>query len=409
MKKVEERFLEYVKIDTKSDDSTRVTPSTKGQLVLGEKLASELKEIGLEDVHIDEFGYVYATLRANTENKNIPTIGFVSHMDTAPDMSGKDVKPQIIENYQGQDIVLNEEFKVYLSPKSSPELKNYIGKTLITTDGTTLLGADDKAGLAEIMTAMEYLINHPEIKHGDIKVGFTPDEEIGEGADHFNVEEFAADFAYTMDGGAVGELEYENFNACTVKINITGRNVHPGYAKNKMINSIMVAHEFMTKLPLEEVPEKTSGYEGFVHVMDVKGCIESASMVAIIRDFFEDKYIARQELFRNIEKELNAKYGEGTVRVEIVESYKNMKEKVEPVMHVVDNAKKAMEMANIVPNVRPIRGGTDGARLSFMGLPTPNIFAGGENFHGRHEFVAIESMEKAVETIINIVKIYGEN
>ncbi|MGL5633513.1 MAG: peptidase T [Sarcina sp.] len=409
MKKVQERFLEYVKIDTKSDDSTRVTPSTKGQLVLGEKLANELKEIGLQDVHIDEFGYVYATLPANTENNNIPTIGFVSHMDTAPDMSGKDVKPQIIENYQGQDIVLNEEFKVYLSPKSSPELKNYIGKTLITTDGTTLLGADDKAGLAEIMTAMEYLINHPEIKHGDIKIGFTPDEEIGEGADHFNVEEFAADFAYTMDGGAVGELEYENFNACTVKINITGRNVHPGYAKNKMINSIMVAHEFMTKLPLDEVPEKTSGYEGFVHVMDVKGCIESASMVAIIRDFFEDKYMARQELFRNIEKELNDKYGEGTVKVEIIESYKNMKEKVEPVMHIVENAKKAMEMANIIPNVRPIRGGTDGARLSFMGLPTPNIFAGGENFHGRHEFVAIESMEKAVETIINIVKIYGEN
>ncbi|MGL5820125.1 MAG: peptidase T [Sarcina sp.] len=409
MKKVQERFLEYVKIDTKSDDSTRVTPSTKGQLVLGEKLANELKEIGLQDVHIDEFGYVYATLPANTENKNIPTIGFVSHMDTAPDMSGKDVNPQIIENYQGQDIVLNEEFKVYLSPKSSPELKNYIGKTLITTDGTTLLGADDKAGLAEIMTAMEYLINHPEIKHGDIKIGFTPDEEIGEGADHFNVEEFAADFAYTMDGGAVGELEYENFNACTVKINITGRNVHPGYAKNKMINSIMVAHEFMTKLPLDEVPEKTSGYEGFVHVMDVKGCIESASMVAIIRDFFEDKYMARQELFRNIEKELNDKYGEGTVKVEIIESYKNMKEKVEPVMHIVENAKKAMEMANIIPNVRPIRGGTDGARLSFMGLPTPNIFAGGENFHGRHEFVAIESMEKAVETIINIVKIYGEN
>ncbi|MGL4654281.1 MAG: peptidase T [Sarcina sp.] len=409
MKKVQDRFLEYVKLDTKSDESTRVTPSTKGQLVLGEKLAGELKEIGLSDVHIDEFGYVYATLPANTDAKDIPTIGFVAHMDTAPDMSGKDVKPQIIENYQGQDIVLNEELKVYLAPSSSPELKNYIGKTLIATDGTTLLGADDKAGLAEIMTAMEYLINHPEIKHGDIKVGFTPDEEIGEGADHFNVEKFAADFAYTMDGGHVGELEYENFNACTVKIDITGRNVHPGYAKNKMINSIMVAHEFMLELPLEEVPEKTSGYEGFIHIMDVKGCIEKASMVAIIREFEECKYTARQELFKEIEETLNAKYGEGTVKVEIIESYKNMKEKVEPVMHIVESAKKAMEMADIVPHVRPIRGGTDGARLSFMGLPCPNIFAGGENFHGRHEFVAIESMEKAVETIVNIVKIYGKN
>lgn len=408
MKKVQDRFLEYVKIDTKSDESTRVTPSTKGQLVLGDMLLNELKEIGLSDVYKDEFGYVYATLKANTDEK-IPAIGFIAHMDTAPDMSGKDVKPQIIENYQGQDIVLNEELKVYLSPKSSPELKNYIGKNLITTDGTTLLGADDKAGLAEIMTAMEYLINHPEIKHGDIKVGFTPDEEIGEGADHFNVEKFAADFAYTMDGGFVGELEYENFNAATVKIEVTGRNVHPGYAKGKMINSIMVAHEFMSLLPLDEVPEKTSGYEGFVHVMDIKGCIEKANMVAIIREFFEDKYKEKQEIFKNIEKELNNKYGEGTVKVEISESYRNMKEKVEPVMHIIETAKKAMEMADITPHVRPIRGGTDGARLSFMGLPCPNIFAGGENFHGRHEFVAIESMEKAVETIVNIVKIYGNN
>ncbi|MGL5575026.1 MAG: peptidase T [Sarcina sp.] len=408
MKKVQDRFLEYVKLDTKSDESTRVTPSTKGQLVLGEKLVGELKEIGLSNVHIDEFGYVYATLPANTDEK-LPTIGFIAHMDTAPDMSGKDVKPQVIENYQGQDIVLNEELKVYLAPSSSPELKNYIGKTLITTDGTTLLGADDKAGLAEIMTAMEYLIDHSEIKHGDIKVGFTPDEEIGEGADHFNVKEFGADFAYTMDGGHVGELEYENFNACTVKIDITGRNVHPGYAKNKMINSIMVAHEFMLELPLEEVPEKTAGYEGFIHVMDVKGCIEKANMVAIIREFTEDKYVAKQKLFKEIEEKLNARYGEGTVKVEIIESYRNMKEKVEPVMHIVETAKKAMEMADIVPHVRPIRGGTDGARLSFMGLPCPNIFAGGENFHGRHEFVAIESMEKAVETIVNIVKIYGKN
>ncbi|WP_297435962.1 peptidase T [uncultured Clostridium sp.] len=407
MKKVEERFLEYVVMDTKSDESTRVTPSTKGQLVLGEKLVQELKEIGLSDVHVDEFGYVYATLPKNTDKK-IPTIGFIAHMDTAPDMSGKDVKPQIVKNYQGQDIVLNEELNVHLAVSSSPELKNYIGKTLITTDGTTLLGADDKAGIAEIMTAMEFLINNPEIKHGDIKVGFTPDEEIGEGSDHFNVKEFNAEFAYTMDGGHVGELEYENFNACTVKVSITGRNVHPGYAKNKMINSIMVSHEFMSMLPLEEVPEKTEDYEGFIHVMNVEGCIEKANLIVIIREFFEDKYKAKQELFRSIEEKLNAKYGKGTIVIEIIESYKNMKEMVEPVIHVVESAKKAMEMADIVSHIRPIRGGTDGARLSFMGLPCPNIFAGGENFHGRHEFVAVESMEKAVETIVNIVKIYGE-
>lgn len=408
MKKVQERFLEYVKLDTKSDETTRVTPSTKGQLVLGQKLIEELKEIGLSDVHTDEFGYVYALLPANTDKKDIPTIGFISHMDTAPDMCGKDVKPQIVENYDGGEIVINKELDVILSPEKSPELKNYIGNTLITTDGTTLLGADDKAGIAEIMTAMEYLINHPEIKHGDIKVGFTPDEEIGEGADHFNVKDFAADFAYTMDGGSIGELEYENFNACTVNVTVKGRNVHPGYAKNKMINSALVAHEFVSMLPLDEVPEKTTHYEGFSHLMSIKGGVEETTMILIIRDFFEDSYKARQEAFKVIEEKLNAKYGENTVKLEINESYKNMKEMVEPVIHIVDNAKKAMEMANVKPLIKPIRGGTDGARLSFMGLPTPNIFTGGENFHGRHEYVAVESMEKAVEVIVNIVKIYGE-
>lgn len=327
-------------------------------------------------------------------------------MDTAPDYSGENVNPKIIENYDGEDIKLND--SVVLSPKFSPELKEYVGKTLITTDGTTLLGADDKAGIAEIMTAMEYLVNHPEIEHGTIKVGFTPDEEIGEGADHFDVEEFGADFAYTMDGGRIGELEYENFNAAGVKVQIKGVNVHPGYAKNKMLNSIMVANEFINSLPLDEVPEKTDKYEGFSHLTDIEGTVENTSLNYIVRDFFEDSFEARKEKFKSIEKELNAKYGEGTVVVSIKDQYKNMKEKIEPVMHIVENAKEAMIEADVVPNVRPIRGGTDGARLSFMGLPTPNIFAGGENFHGKYEYVPIESMEKAVEVIINIIKRYSK-
>ena len=327
-------------------------------------------------------------------------------MDTAPDYSGENVNPKIIENYDGEDIKLND--SVVLSPKFSPELKEYVGKTLITTDGTTLLGADDKAGIAEIMTAMEYLVNHPEIEHGTIKVGFTPDEEIGEGADHFDVEEFGADFAYTMDGGRIGELEYENFNAAGVKVQIKGVNVHPGYAKNKMLNSIMVANEFINSLPLDEVPEKTDKYEGFSHLTDIEGTVENTSLNYIVRDFFEDSFEVRKEKFKSIEKELNVKYGEGTVVVSIKDQYKNMKEKIEPVMHIVKNAKEAMIEADVVPNVRPIRGGTDGARLSFMGLPTPNIFAGGENFHGKYEYVPIESMEKAVEVIINIIKRYSK-
>lgn len=405
MKRVEERFLEYVKINTKSDETTRVTPSTKGQLILAEKLCNELKEIGLKDARISEHGYVYATLEKNC-NKELPVIGFIAHMDTAPDYSGENVNPKIIENYDGEDIKLND--SVILSPKFSPELKQYIGKTLITTDGNTLLGADDKAGLAEIMTAMEYLVNHPEIEHGTIRVGFTPDEEIGEGADHFDVEEFGADFAYTMDGGRIGELEYENFNAAGVKVQIKGVNVHPGYAKNKMLNSIMVANEFINSLPLDEVPEKTDKYEGFSHLTDIEGTVENTSLNYIVRDFFTDSFEARKEKFKAIEKELNDKYGEGTVVVSIKEQYKNMKEKIEPVMHIVENAKEAMIEADVVPNVRPIRGGTDGARLSFMGLPTPNIFAGGENFHGKYEYVPIESMEKAVEVIINIIKRYSK-
>ena len=405
MKKVEERFLEYVKIDTKSDTTTGTTPSTKGQLVLADILAKELKEMGLNDVTISEYGYVYATLEKNC-NKNIPTIGFIAHMDTAPDYSGKDVNPQIVKNYDGGDIKLNED--TVLSPKFSPELKNYVGKTLITTDGTTLLGADDKAGIAEIMTAVEYLINHPEIEHGDIKIGFTPDEEIGEGADHFDVKYFGADFAYTLDGGAIGELEYENFHAAGVKVTIKGVNVHPGYAENKMVNSITIANEFASMVPADEVPEKTSGYEGFYHLIELNGTVENTSMQYIIRDFFDDTFIKRQEKLKEIEKTLNNKYGEGTVTVDIKEQYRNMKEMVEPVMHIVDNAKKAMEEADVIPEIRPIRGGTDGSRLSYMGLPTPNMFTGGENFHGKYEYIAIESMEKAVQVVVNIVKNYAK-
>lgn len=405
MKKVHERFLEYVKVDTKSDETTRVTPSTKGQLELGKILAEELKEIGVDEVRISDKGYVYACLKSNCD-KDIPKIGFISHMDTAPDMSGKNVNPKIVENYDGKDIELGNGYT--LSPSFSPELPMYKGQTLITTDGTTLLGADDKAGVAEIITAIEYLINHPEIKHGDIKIGFTPDEEIGEGADHFDVEGFGADFAYTLDGGRIGELEYENFNAASAKVEIIGKNVHPGSAKGKMINSILVAHEFVSMLPLNEVPEKTEGYEGFSFLISINGTVENTEMSFIIRDFFEDTFNRRIEEFKNAEKKLNEVYGEGTVKVEIKEQYRNMKEKIEPVMHIVETAKKAMEMANITPDVVPIRGGTDGARLSFMGLPTPNMFTGGENFHGRYEYIAVESMEKAVETIVNIIKLYGE-
>ena len=401
MKKIEERFLEYIKIDTKSDETTKVTPSTKGQLEFGKVLASELKNLGLSDVKISNDGYIYATLDGNLDKK-VPTIGFIAHMDTAPDMDGKCVNPKIVENYDGKDINLND--SVILSPEFSPELKGYIGQTLITTDGTTLLGADDKAGVSEIMTAVEYLINHPEIKHGDIKIAFTPDEEIGEGADHFDVECFGADFAYTLDGGHIGELEYENFNAATATVLIKGTNVHPGYAKGKMVNSMMLAHEFISKLPLDEVPEKTEKYEGFSHLISMSGEVEETKLVFIIRDFFEDTYESRKERFGEIEKELNKKYGENRVTVEIKDSYKNMKEKVEPVMYIVDMAKKAMESANVTPLVKPIRGGTDGARLSFMGLPTPNIFTGGENFHGKYEYIPVESMRKAVDVILNIVK-----
>lgn len=403
MSKVVERFLSYVAYDTKSDAETGVTPSTPGQMVLANKLVEELKEIGMSDVTIDENGYVMATLPANT-NKEIPTIGFIAHMDTAPDYSGANVNPQFVENYDGGDIKLNE--TTVLSPKDFPELKDYIGKTLITTDGNSLLGADDKAGIAEIITAMEYLIKNPEIKHGTIRVGFTPDEEIGAGADHFDVEKFNADFAYTLDGGGIGEIEYENFNAASAKVVINGRNVHPGSAKNKMINSQFIGMELNSMLPANERPEHTEGYEGFYMLNGFSGSVERTEMSYIIRDFFKDSFEAKKANIIRIAEEVNKKYGEGTVEITVKDSYYNMKEKVEPVMHVVDTAVEAMKALDIVPKVVPIRGGTDGARLSYMGLPTPNLFAGGHNFHGKFEFVPTESIEKAVELVVKIIELY---
>ncbi|MBU3228829.1 peptidase T [Clostridium algidicarnis] len=407
MSKVVERFLKYVNFETRSDETTGKTPSTEGQIILAKELCKELQLMGMEEPSVDDNGYVMATLSSNL-NKVVPTIGFIAHMDTSPDMSGKSVKPQIIEDYKGGDIILNKDLNIVLSKKDFPEIEDYIGKTLITTDGTTLLGADDKAGIAEIMTAMEYLIDHPEIKHGDIKLGFTPDEEIGEGADHFDVERFAADFAYTIDGGKIGELEYENFNAAGVKVVINGRNIHPGNAYGKMINSITIASEFMAMLPSNEVPEKTKGYEGFYLLTNITGEVEKTTLSYIIRDFDKDNFEKRKENIKSIGKTINEKYGIDIIEVKVKDQYYNMKEKIEPVKHVVDIAFKAMEQVGVTPIVTPIRGGTDGARLSYMGLPTPNIFAGGENFHGKYEFICKESMEKAVDVIIKIVELYSE-
>lgn len=403
MSRVVERFLKYVKFDTKSDEESNTVPSTEEQLVLAKELGKELEEIGLSHVSVDENGYVMAVLPSNMDKK-VPTVGFIAHMDTSPDMSGTNINPRFVENYDGEDIKLNEE--VTLSPKDFPELKNYIGETLITTDGTTLLGADDKAGIAEIITAVEYLIEHPEIKHGTIKVGFTPDEEIGRGADHFDVERFDADVAYTLDGGAVGELEYENFNAAGAKVTIQGRNVHPGSAKNKMVNSVLIAGEFIASLPESETPQNTEDYEGFYHLNSINGDVEKTVLNYIIRDFDSESFENRKNTMKAIGEKLNKKYGH-RVKVEIRDQYRNMKEKIEPVMYVVDNAKKAMELAGVKSKVSPIRGGTDGARLSFMGLPTPNIFAGGLNFHGKYEYVPVSSMEKAVEVVLKIVEVYA--
>lgn len=403
MSKVIDRFLRYVSYDTKSDESSTSVPSTAGQMVLAKALAKELEDIGLSDVSLDENGYIMATLPSNIE-KQVPTIGFIAHMDTSPDMSGKDVNPRIIEDYDGKDIVLNSDLNIVMKVKDFPELKNYVNKDLIVTDGTTLLGADNKAGIAEVVTAVEYLIDNPHIPHGTIKVGFTPDEEIGRGANHFDVEKFNADFAYTVDGGPLGELEYENFNAATAKIHIQGRNVHPGTAKDKMINSILVASELNDLLPVNERPEYTQGYEGFYHLISFNGSVEVTEFAYIIRDHSMEKFNFKKDTLQKAVDFINYKYGD-IVSLDIIDSYYNMREKIEPVMHIIDIAKRAMEELEIAPLIKPIRGGTDGARLSYMGLPCPNLFTGGLNFHGKFEYIPTFAMEKSVETILKIIEL----
>lgn len=397
-----ERFLKYVEFETTSDENTGTTPSTPGQMVFANYLVEELKRIGLTDAAVDDNGYVFATLDANTDHPK-PTIGFIAHVDTSPDMSGKNVKPRIVEHYDGGDILLNSDDACVLSPRQFPELVQYTGQDLIVTDGRTLLGADDKAGIAEIMTAMEYLVQHPEVKHGRVRVAFTPDEEIGQGPHHFDVDKFGADWAYTMDGGEIGELEYENFNAAAAKVTIRGCNVHPGYAKNKMLNSMLVAQQFAAMLPPTETPEQTEGYEGFFHLVGMNGTVEQSTLNYIIRDHNRERFEQRKAEMNHIAQQLNAEYGVGTVTVELKDQYYNMREKIEPVMHIIELACKAMEQAGVKTKITPIRGGTDGAQLSFMGLPCPNIFAGGHNFHGRYEFVPIQSMQKATEVILNII------
>jgi len=400
---VVDRFLKYVKFDTESSTETGVTPSTPGQMVLAREIEKELHEMGLEDISLDDKGYIMATLPANTDKK-IPAIGFVAHMDTSPDLTGKDVNPRIVENYDGKDIILNKELNIILSPSDFPEMKDYTGQDLIVTDGKTLLGADDKAGIAEILTAIQYLKDHPEIKHGKIRIGFTPDEEIGAGADYFDVEKFGCEWAYTMDGGPIGELEYENFNAAGVKISIQGRSVHPGYAKDKMVNALVVANKLTSLLPQNERPEHTTGYEGFYHLTNISGTVDAATVGYIIRDHNRDIFEKRKQLMLDTVDYINKLYPESTT-VEIKDQYYNMREKVEPVIHIVNLAFEAMTSVGVTPIVKPIRGGTDGARLSFMGLPCPNIFAGGHNFHGRYEFVPIQSMKKAVEVIVKIAEL----
>ena len=398
---ITERFLKYVSFCTTSDDETNMTPSTPGQMEFAKYLATELQEIGMQEVTLDDNGYVMATLPANVEGK--PTIGFIAHMDTAPDASGKNVKAHIVKNYDGNDVVLNAEKNIVFEVAKYPEILDYKGQDIIMTDGTTLLGADDKAGLAEIVTACEYLIQHPEIKHGKIRVGFTPDEEIGQGADHFAVEKFGCDFAYTMDGGAIGELEYENFNAAGCKIKVHGVNVHPGYGYHKMINSMRIANHLAMMLPRWETPEHTQGYEGFYHLIAMNGSVEETTLQYIIRDHDRARFESRKREMEHLVRKVNQEYGEGTVEIEIRDQYYNMREKVEPVMHIVTLVEEAMKEVGVTPKVQPIRGGTDGARLSFEGLPCPNIFAGGVNFHSRYEYLPIPSMEKAMEVILKIV------
>lgn len=401
------RLTAYAQVDTQSDDSSDTCPSTEGQWTLARMLAEELKSIGMQDVTIDGNGYVMATLPANTD-KEVPVIGFLAHMDTATEFTGKGVKPQIVERYDGKDIVLNEAQRIVLSPRDFPDLARYVGHTLITTDGTTLLGADDKAGIAEIMTAMDYLLRHPEIKHGKIRVAFTPDEEIGRGPHRFDVAAFGAEYAYTMDGGPLGELQYESFNAATAKITFKGKNVHPGTAKDKMINSIKLAMELHNRLPADEAPERTEGYEGFFHLLSFQGDVEETVLRYIIRDFDRQRFEARKALISSLVDEMRAKVGAERIELELKDQYFNMREKIEPVRHIVDIAKQAMENLGIRPDVKPIRGGTDGSQLSYMGLPTPNIFTGGENYHGRYEYVSVDDMVKATSVIIEIARLFEQ-
>ena len=403
---VVDRFLQYVKFDTQSDELTNLTPSTPGQMIFAQHLEKDLKELGLSDISLDSNGYLMATLPSNCD-KQVPTVGFIAHLDTSPDMSGHHVSPRIIEKYEGGDITLNADKKIVLSPSQFPELEDYKGQALIVTDGNTLLGADDKAGIAEIIAAVECLKSHPEIKHGDIRIAFNPDEEIGQGAHKFDVQKFGADWAYTMDGGAIGELEYENFNAAVAKVTFSGRNVHPGYAKHKMINSIRIANQYAIMLPRWETPEHTEGYEGFYHLVGIEGNVEKTVLTYIIRDHDRDRFERRKKELEHLARKINNEFP-GCAEIEIKDQYYNMLEKIKPVMHIVDIAKEAMERAGVVPKVQPIRGGTDGAQLSFKGLPCPNIFAGGLNFHGRYEFIPIPSMEKATDTIIEICKIVAE-
>lgn len=406
MEKILDRFLRYVAIDTQSDENSESQPSAAKELDLLKLLCKELNDMGVEAT-LDEYGYVMGTLPSNIDKK-VPAIGFIAHVDTSPDASGANVKPQIIENYDGSDIALKGVPGLYLKPSEFPELLAHKGETIITTDGTTLLGADDKAGVAEIMNAVQYMVEHPEFKHGDIKIGFTPDEEIGRGVVKFDVKRFGADYAYTMDGGEIGELEFENFNAASAKIRIQGRNVHPGYAKDKMKNAILIGMEFNDLLPIGQRPELTEGYDGFFHIISFKGTVEEAEFGYIIRDHDRKKFEEKKELIEQCVKFINVKYGEGTATLEVKDQYYNMREQVEPYYFIVEKAVKAMEMAGVKPKIQPIRGGTDGANLSFKGLPCPNIFAGGMNFHGKMEFAPLENIEKASEVVLNIIKLYAE-
>ncbi|MFP7480318.1 peptidase T [Terribacillus saccharophilus] len=402
-----DRLSTYAKVDTQSNEDIETTPSTPGQLELANMLVDELKQIGMEEVTIDENGYVMATLPATTD-KDVPVIGFMAHVDTATDFTGKNVNPQVIDNFDGKDITLNEKLDVVLSAAEFPELPGYKGHTLMTTDGTTLLGADNKAGIAEIMTAMEYLIEHPEIKHGKIRVAFTPDEEIGRGPHKFDVDAFGATYAYTMDGGPLGELEYENFNGAQAKVTFNGNNVHPGTAKNKMVNSMKIAMEFHAKLPEDEAPEYTEGREGFFHLLSIQGDVEQTKLQYILRDHDRDKFEAKKALFEEITAEIKAEYGEKSIQLDMHDQYYNMREKIEPVMEIVDIASDAMKRLDIEPVIKPIRGATDGSQISYKGLPTPNVFTGGENYHGKFEYISVDNMEKATKVIIEIVKLFEE-